>query len=349
MKLRLPLTLAAVACLAATVPAAGAPKSRSDRPPRKVLVATVVGGYAINEYPLERRFARMEEILAEAAAQARARHPGKGLDLVVLPEYFFERPGTTAREHALGLGEVLPRIGACSQRYRTYLVAPMILREESGAISNAALLVGRDGRLAGIYRKVHPVAAQGSTVLEGGIVPGRAFPVFACDFGRLGIQICFDMLYTDGWDSLARQGAELIALPTASPQSTRPCAFALEHRYFIVSAAPRDHAAVYGPLGLIEAEATREGEVLVHEIDLSFAVIHWEAALDEGRALTRLYGDRVGCHYVSAQDEGLFWSNDPSVTIGQMMARLGIVDSDANAERVRKIEDEARGGPPDAR
>lgn len=253
---------------------------RRDRLPRKVLVGTWVSGYDIFTQPLDRRLQKMEEVLDAIAARARSDYPAKGLDLVVLPEYFVARPGETLAQKAVRLEDVQPRIADCARRHGCYLVVPLILREADPPLrySNGAVLVDRQGRVTGIYRKVHPVAPQGSEVLEDGTAPGREFPVFDCDFGRLGIQICFDMLYADGWQALARQGAEIVALPSASPETVHPRMYAFQHQFYIVSATPRDHAAVYGPLGMIEAEASQEGAVLVQEIDLSFALLHWEAA-----------------------------------------------------------------------
>ena len=72
--------------------------------------------------------------------------------------------------------------------------------------------------MAGIYRKVHPVASQQTDRLEGGVLPGKDFPVFTCDFGKVGVQICYDMFFDDGWAALARKGAELVIWPTQSPQ-----------------------------------------------------------------------------------------------------------------------------------
>jgi hypothetical protein len=218
--------------------------------------------------------------------------------------------------------------------------------EAPARYSNAAVLVDRKGRIAGIYRKVHPVAPQGSSALEGGITPGRFFPVFDCDFGRVGIQICFDMMYADGWQALADQGAEIIALPSADPDVVHPAAYAMQHEYYVVSATPRDNAAVIGPLGIIEARLAPEDAVLVHQIDLSYALLHWDAALDEGRALSRKFGDKVGFHYYGAADMGIFWSNDPTVPIGQMIRSLGLSETDAELERIRILQEKARGGPP---
>ena len=99
-----------------------------------------------------------------------------------------------------------------------------MLEESTGGgyTSNAAVLFDRKGEVAGIYRKAHPVAYVNSDELEGGITPGAEYPVFDCDFGRLGVQICWDMQFQEGWDALAKKGAELVAWPTASPATVLP-------------------------------------------------------------------------------------------------------------------------------
>jgi predicted amidohydrolase len=320
---------------------------RRDRLPRKVLVGTVISGVDIFTMTLEKRLDRMDSLVDEMAAVAKRDYLAKGLDLVILPETFIARPGATVAEQSVRLEDVRPRIAACARLHRCYLVAPVLLLEghKPRHVSNAAVLVDRGGNVVGIYRKVHPVAPTGSDVLEGGTTPGDSFPVFACDFGRLGIQICFDMLYTDGWKALADEGAEIVALPSASPETVRPASYAREHGYYVVSASPRDHAAFFSPLGLIEAQATRPS-VLVHEIDLSYAVIHWEAVLENGEALRRRYGDRVGFNYYDGEDMGIFWSNDPTTTIGQMISSLGLIEVNESIERIRALQDKARGGPP---
>jgi predicted amidohydrolase len=323
---------------------------RHDRLPRKVLVGTVISGYGITQMPLEKRLRKMDEFVEAIATRAQSEHPGKRLDLVVLPEFFLAQPGDSLAQKTVRLEEVQPRIAACAQRHECYLVVPALLRETEPPerYSNTAVVVDRAGRLVGIYRKVHPVAPQGSDMIEDGTTPGREFPVFDCDFGRLGIQICFDMLYADGWQALARQGAEIVALPSASPETAHPAMYALQHQYYIVSATPRDHAAVFSPLGMIEAQVSEENAVLVHEIDLSFAILHWEAVLEDGEALSRKFGSKVGFHYYRPEDAGIFWSNDPTMSIGQMIGSLGLIESDANVERIRLLQDKARGGPPAA-
>lgn len=340
----------AVSVNAAAVDAVALAAKREASPPRKVLVGSIVCGYGVSQLPLDQRLDQMDAFAATIMAKATKEYPNRRMDLIVLPEYLISNRGETAAQQAVPLAQVEPRMAACARRCDAYVVIPMVLRETGTPVrySNAAVLMNRVGHVEGIYRKVHPVAPQGSTVLEGGLTPGREFPVFACDFGRLGIQICFDMVYADGWQALAEHGAEIVALPTASPETAHPSMYALQHAYYIVSAAPRDHAAVYNPLGMIEAQATTEGVALVHEIDLSFALVHWDAVLEDGEALHRRYGAKVGYHYYRPEDGGVFWSNDPKLTIGQMLASIGLQNAEAELRRLERVQNEARGGPPSA-
>lgn len=319
-------------------------------PPRKVLIGTEATGYdLIENFSLEKRFERMEELLSAMDGEAKLYYPGKRLDLAVLVEYFFGRPGKTLAETSVRLDEVKARVGACARAHGCYIVAPMILREdgEPARYSNASYLFDRNGEVVGVYRKVHPCSDLKFEDLEGGMTPGKDFPVFDCDFGKVGVETCYDLYYPDGWAALAKEGAEIIALPTETPQTVRPASYAEQYHYYIVSAVPRDHAAVYNPLGMIEAEATHVG-VLVHQIDLSYAITGWLPGLNEGRALTNKYGDKVGYNYYFDQDTGIYWSNDPSTSIGKMMDSLGFPDLDQQTERVRLMQEKLRGGPPAA-
>jgi predicted amidohydrolase len=240
----------------------------------------------------------------------------------------------------------LERMRAKAQQLVTYIVLPLFLMENraKGLCTNAAALLDRAGKVMGIYRKVHPVAARESAVLEDGVAPGKEFPVFECDFGRLGIQICFDMEYDDGWEALARQGAEIVVWPSQSPQTVRPAAYAMRHRYYVVSSTWRNNASIFEPTGMMAAQILPPERVLVHQMDLSYLLLPWQPALRNGEALREKYGTKVGYHYSEAEDRGLFWSNDPAMPIGRMVRELNLELFDATIERNRKLQDAIRGG-----
>jgi predicted amidohydrolase len=254
--------------------------------------------------------------------------------------------GPASRRAVPVQGLVLETFGALARRHKTYLVIPLDLVEDgvSGPVySNAAVLLDRRGAVAGIYRKVHPVANLGRDDLENGITPGREFPVFDCDFGKLGIQICWDIVFDDGWQALADKGAEIVVWPSQSPATAQPAARAGRHRYFIVSSCWRNNSTIYEPTGLVAGRSETPGKVLVHQLDLCYAVLGWSARLRDGKALSEKYNDRVGYHYEPEEDLGMFWSNDPRTTIGTMIQSLGLEEIDAQIARNRRLQDAARG------
>ena len=118
--------------------------------------------------------------------------------------------------------------------------------------------------------------------MEGGVTPGKEVPVFQCDFGKLGMQICFDMSYDYGWKELERQGTELVVWPTQSPQTSQPAFRARQKRHYIVSSTWRDNASIFEPTGKITAQVKPPQDILVQELDLSYALLPWSGQLGEG-------------------------------------------------------------------
>jgi predicted amidohydrolase len=323
-------------------------KSKADRPPRKVVVGTVVYGPYGKYSGLEERLKVVGGLIDTMAEEVARTYPGRGLDLAVLPETCVTDNQGPASHRAIPLrGPVLETFGALARRHKTYLVLPMDLVEEgsSGPVySNAAVLLDRKGTVAGIYRKAHPVALVGRDDLEKGITPGSEFPVFDCDFGKLGIQICWDITFDDGWQALADKGAELVVWPSASPATALSAARAGRHRYFVVSSCWRNNSTIYEPTGLVAARVESPGKPLVHEIDLSYAVLGWSAHLHDGKAFRDKYGDRAGYHYEAREDLGMFWSNDPATPVGEMLRALSLEEIDVQIARNRRLQDTARGG-----
>ena len=320
--------------------------SSVDQKPRKVVVGTSMFG-PYGQWPgLGKRLDELGEIIDDMAASAARQIPSKSLDLAVLTEDAVcgGSSGTAADRSVPLQGEVLEKMGAKARQHRTYLVLPLFLREENGTFSNAAALLNRQGEVAGVYRKVHPVLGEDDDdILEGGVLPGRDFPLFTCDFGKVGIQICFDMAYDDGWDSLARQGAEIIAWPTQSPQTARTACRALPGRCYVVSRTWRNNLSLFEPTGMPVAQVREPETLLVEEIDLSYALLSWSSKLRNGQLLTERFGDRVGYRYYESEDRGLFWSNDPSTSIGDMIRELGLEEVEFHIERHRRAQDAARG------
>src|SRR6266568_9593783 len=303
-------------------------RSTSSSPPRKVIVGTAMQSFW-GQYPgLHNRLDQLAGIVDQMALEAKQRY-GRGLDLAVLPETAItgEAEGDALARSVPFEGQVREVFTRTAREHGCHIVVPTYLLDskEKRQCSNAAILVGRRGEVMGTYRKIHLVVSLERGTMESGSTPGEALPVFDCDFGKLGIQICYDMDFGEGWAELARRGAELIAWPTQSPQTSQPAFRARDHRCYIVSSTWRNNASVFEPTGKIAAQIKPPESVLVHELDLSYAILPWSHNLQHGEALRNIYGQKVGFRYYEDEDRGIFWSNDPKMTIGEMVRSIGVL------------------------
>lgn len=326
-------------------------KSRSELPPRKVIVGTVMQGFW-GEYPgLDRRLEQLTGLVDRLSDEARTKY-GRGLDLAVLPESAVtgEITSDLVAQSAAFEGPVREAFAREARKCHCYIVVPLFLLEnrEQRLCSNAAILIGRNGEVAGIYRKLHPAVPVGSDSMERGVTPGREVRVFQTDFGKLGIQICFDMDWDYGWRELARQGADLVAWPTESPGIARPAARAMQGQYYVVSSTWRHNATITDSAGKVVAQVRPPDSLLVQELDLSYAIVPWSTQLRNGAALTEKFGDKAGFRYYEDEDRGVFWSNDPQMPIRTMLQSLGLDEVRDELGRIEKLYDRA-GVPRDSR
>ena len=204
------------------------------------------------------------------------------------------KPGPAAEVAVPFDDTIRDALGSKAREHHTYVVFGGVFLDDlaTGACSNAAIVIDRQGREVGRYVKVHPVldrvGPDGKIVLEGGVQPGRDYNVFDLDFGRVGLQICYDVEYSEGWQRLAERGAELVLYPTQSPQLTRPGMYAATHEYWVVAATFRNNASFFEPgTGLVAAQITEPKQTLVHEIDLSYLILPWTSRLPTVRHFAR--------------------------------------------------------------
>ncbi len=278
---------------------------RHDRPPRKVIVGTTMTRW-YSDYPgLSGRLEEMRHLVDQMVAESRSKY-GRSIDLALFSEYAVTagKPGSAADVAVPIDGAILEALGSKAREHHLNIVFGGVFRDvpDAGNCANAAVVIDRQGRLVGRYVKVHPVldriGTDGKIVLEGGVTPGSEYNVFDLDFGRVGVQICYDVEYPEGWRRLAEQGAELVLYPTQSPQLTRPGMYAATHEYWVVSATFRNNASVFEPgTGLVAAQIREPKQTLVHEIDLSYIILPWSSRLRNGEAFREAFRDRVGYRY----------------------------------------------------
>jgi predicted amidohydrolase len=316
--------------------------SRRLAGPRPVVVGTCT--LAPFEKPSNR--VRLAEGLALVDQMAaRARSLGWGLDLVVLPEHWAQGERRGPKEEAEPLdGPLVRTMAARARKFRTYVALSMLLKE-GRRYFNAVVLLDRRGRHVGTYRKVFPVLCLDGS-LECGITPGREFPVFDLDFGRVGCQVCFDVGFGEGWDSLGRQGAEMVIFPSATSGVAGLKSHAWRNEYYVVASTFRAPTVIVDPLGREVARTAGDKEVLVERFDLDFRVLPWNSLRDFGAAMAAKYAGRIRQDWHREEDMCLVTSLDPRLPVSEFLKREKLQTRNDHREENRAAEVRARGGPP---
>ena len=145
----------------------------------------------------------------------------KGAQLVVLEElhaslYFCQ----TEDPACFDLAETIPgpsttAFGDLARELAVVLVISLFERRAAGLFHNTAVVLEKDGTLAGCYRKMHIPDDPGYHE-KFYFTPGDlGFEPIATSVGRLGVLVCWDQWYPEAARLMALAGADLLIYPTA--------------------------------------------------------------------------------------------------------------------------------------
>jgi len=209
--------------------------------PREV---TVVGIDLIGLWPDKTRESRIKKMLARMDSVA-----GLQPDVVCLPELFDtiwvaqKQDLSEISEDETVPGPVTSIVAEFAKKNNCYIVCP-IMTKKDGYYYNSSLLIDRKGNIAGVYHKTHPVKTEILPDQEykgGGVRPGAlGQKIIQTDFGKVGMQICYDANWSDGWDNLREQGAEIVFFSSAFPGGRMLNHFALRNDFYIISSTGGD-------------------------------------------------------------------------------------------------------------
>lgn len=176
-----------------------------------------------------------------------------------------------------------------AEKYRMVIIAPVYEQTMAGVYYNTAVVIDADGSYLGKYRKTHIPQVAGFWE-KFFFKPGASnWPVFQTRYAKVGVYICYDRHFPEGWRALALNGAEIIFNPSATVAGLSQYLWELEQP---ASAAangvwiaavnrvgievPWNIGTFYGssyfvnPWGQIAARASEDlDELLVHDLDLS--------------------------------------------------------------------------------
>jgi len=146
---------------------------------------------------------------------------GSGARVVCLPELFASQYFCQREDAALfDLAETIPgpstdALGRLARARQVTIVASLFERRAPGLYHNTVALIDTEGKVAGLYRKMH-IPDDPAYYEKFYFTPGDlGFRAFDTPVGRLGALICWDQWYPEGARLTALRGASVLFYPTA--------------------------------------------------------------------------------------------------------------------------------------
>ena len=192
------------------------------RPPRNVRVGVIQTQIVEpTDAPVERQFqalcSRTEKLIHAAGAM--------GCNVLGLQEAWTMPFAFCTREKHPWLEFAEPVDGPSTQflaslarHYNMVIVSPILERDElhGGTIHNTAVIIGNRGNIIGKHRKNHIPRVgdfnESTYYMEG----DTGHPVFATQFGRIGVNICYGRHHPLNWLMFGLNGAEIVFNPSAT-------------------------------------------------------------------------------------------------------------------------------------
>jgi len=238
----------------------------------------------------ESMIALHEGYLREAAAQ--------GVQVIAFQELFYGPYfGITQDPKYYAYAESVPgptveRFQALAAEHHMVIVLPVYEEDQPGVLYNTAAVIDADGTYLGKYRK-HHIPHLPRFWEKFYFRPGNlGWPVFDTAVGKVGVTICYDRHFPEGWRTLALNGAEIVFNPNASAPNIsnklweieQPAA-AIANGYFVatnnrVGLEDNEYgdeavsfygsSYVVGPDGNVigDVASSSEPELIVRDIDL---------------------------------------------------------------------------------
>ena len=145
----------------------------------------------------------------------------QGAELVVLQElhnglYFCQTENTDVFDQAEPIpGPSTETFGALAKELEIVLVLSLFEKRAPGLYNNTAVVIEKDGSIAGKYRKMH-IPDDPAYYEKFYFTPGDlGFEPIRTSVGKLGVLVCWDQWYPEAARLMAMKGAELLIYPTA--------------------------------------------------------------------------------------------------------------------------------------
>lgn len=241
-------------------------------------------------------------------------------------------------------GPVTSMLAEVARKQYCYITCPIVTKKD-GRFYNSSILLTRQGKIEGVFHKVHPTSTEvipETYYKGGGITPGPVNPmVYKTDFGTIGMQICADADWLDGWQSLKEDGAEIVCFPSQGPFSNTLCDRAWVNHYYIVSATGED-AQIIDMTGDPIASDGQFARWVCAPVNLEKEFLHiWPHTL-KFDDIQKKYGRKIHFKIYHPENWATLESLDPDIKVKDILTEYGIPTYDEQIKEATVIQNKYR-------
>lgn len=156
--------------------------------------------FAIDQFKPEQNLAKAEQFIAKASGES---------DLIVFPEDFIVGPLNGKSGYADYDGHYIAFFQELASKYHIDIVPGSIIEGDHASLYNTTYYIDRSGEILGRYRKVNLWLPERSY-----ITPGSKVSVFDTRFGRVGLIICWDLMFPEVFRAMVKEKVEIVICPS---------------------------------------------------------------------------------------------------------------------------------------
>jgi predicted amidohydrolase len=315
---------------------------KENRLPREVWVA----GISLKRlWPVDTIKQRMKDIL-ERMESVYAFEP----DIICLPEEVNQswvnetKTLQEVAEDETTPGPITSMLADIARKQHCYITCPIVTKKD-GLFYDSTILLNREGKIEGVFHKIHPTSTEilpNNYFKGGGVTPGPIkSDVYRTDFGTVGMQICFDAEWSDGWLSLKEDGAEIVCFSSQGPFTNTLRNHAWINHYNIVSATGED-AQIIDITGDVVASDGEFARWVCAPVNLEKEFLHIWPHIKKFDAIQKKYGRKVHFKILHPENWATLESLDPDIKVRNILKEYEIPTYDEQIREATGVQGKYR-------
>lgn len=247
-------------------------------------------------------------------------------DIYCLPEVFHVvgvKEGLPSLDKTAenGSGNIIAPFQEFAKKHQCYIICPIYTVDQEKYYI-AAIVIDRKGEKVGEYRKIRLTMDE----MEIGLTPGPLDPpVFRLDFGVVGIQICYDIEWPDGWQRLKEKGAEIVFWPSAFAAGKKINTKAWENQYCVVASTRKDTTKICDITGEeLAVSGIWNPWGVCAPVNLEKAFLHSWPYSRTFPEIEKKYGRKVRCYSLHEEEFSVIECLSPDLKVADIMREFNL-------------------------